>query len=118
MTDTFTEYAPGMLPAPVLAYLDARDASRYSDATALFAADAVVFDDGKTYEGGDAIDAWIRESSTEYTYTSTRIGQELVDDDHAVVLVRLDGDFPGGTVTLRYGFELRDGRIDRLAITV
>jgi hypothetical protein len=34
------------------------------------------------------------------------------------VQVRLDGNFPGGTVTLRYRFDLRAGLIDRLAIEV
>jgi hypothetical protein len=118
MTNTFAAYDPAFLPAPVVAYLDAHDEHRYADATAVFAPDATVLDDGNTYEGIDAITAWIETSSSEYTYTSTRIGQQVADDDHAVVRVRLDGSFPGGTVVLRYQFHLESGYISGLAIEV
>ncbi|WP_222843935.1 nuclear transport factor 2 family protein [Cellulosimicrobium sp. CUA-896] len=96
----------------------ARDEDRYDDATGVFAPDATVFDEGTTYSGTEQIRAWVARSSTEYTYTSTRIGQDVADDSRAVVLVRLDGNFPGGTATLRYQFELQDGLITRLAIEV
>ncbi|NEB36617.1 nuclear transport factor 2 family protein [Streptomyces sp. SID14515] len=118
MNDSFTAYDPATLPAPVVAYLDARDENRYADVAAVFAADATVLDDGKTYEGIEEIRAWIEKSSTEFTYTSTRIGQRIADDGHVVVRVRLDGNFPGGTVTLRYRFALDAGLIDDLAIEV
>ncbi|MFC8921833.1 nuclear transport factor 2 family protein [Cellulosimicrobium sp. NPDC057127] len=118
MHDTCTAYDPTSLPRAVVAYLDARDENRHDDATAVFAPDATVLDDGGTYSGTDEIRAWVARTSTEYTYTSTRIGQDAADDSRAVVLVRLDGDFPGGTVTLRYQFELRDGLVRRLAIKV
>lgn len=45
----------------------------------------------------------------------TRIGQ-LVEGDRVEVLVRLDGNFPGGTVTLRHCFELAGGAIRALTI--
>jgi len=118
MTEAFTGYEPTALPAPVVAYLDAHDERRHADTAATFAADATVLDDGNTYEGIDAIAAWIARSSSEYSYTSTRIGQQVAGDDRAVVQIRLDGDFPGGTVTLRYQFELQDELIRRLAIEV
>ncbi|MDX5574471.1 MULTISPECIES: nuclear transport factor 2 family protein [Streptomyces] len=118
MNDTFTAYDPATLPTPVLAYLDAHDESRYADVAAVFAPDATVLDDGKTYEGIEEIRAWAEKSATEFTYTSTRIGQRIADDRHVVVRVRLDGNFPGGTVTLRYRFLLDAGRIGNLAIEV
>lgn len=118
MNDAFTDYDPTTLPAPIVAYLDARDENRHAVASAAFASDATVLDDGNTYDGSDAISAWIEHSSSEYTYTSTRVGQRVTDATHAVVQVRLDGNFPGGTVTLRYQFELASGLIGRLAIEV
>ncbi|PWD52529.1 nuclear transport factor 2 family protein [Serinibacter arcticus] len=118
MTTTFAPYDPVDLPAPVLAYLDARDDERFADAVALFAADATVLDDGGTYPGIDAIRAWVEQTSTEFTYTATRIGQRVEDGGDVVVQVRLDGTFPGGTVTLRYRFALDGERITRLAIAV
>ncbi|MFL1999517.1 MULTISPECIES: nuclear transport factor 2 family protein [unclassified Microbacterium] len=118
MTDIFTAYDPETVPSPAVAYLDARDENRHADAAAMFAPDATVIDDGKTYEGIDAITTWIERSSTEYAYTSTRIGQQIADETHPVVRVRLDGNFPGGTVTLRYEFDLRGESISRLVIDV
>lgn len=117
MPETFTEYDASTLPEVVLTYLDARDVSRHADAAAAFASEATVVDDGNTYQGIDAISAWTQRSSTEYSYTSTRIGQQI-DDAHAVVLIRLDGDFPGGTATLRHRFEHEAGLIHRLVIEV
>lgn len=118
MTDDVTPYDPTTLPAPVLAYLDARDDRRYADATAAFAPDAVVVDDGRTYRGIDAISAWIATSSTEFTYTSSRLDQQIVDGRRVVVRVRLDGNFPGGTVVLHHRFELKDALIEHLVIEV
>lgn len=117
MTD-FAPYDPNVLPAPVLAYLDARDQQRHSDAADAFTPDAVVLDEGGTYRGIDEISRWIASSSTEFTYTSTRLGQRVLDGDRADVQVRLDGDFPGGTVVLRYRFDLRDELIARLVIEI
>lgn len=118
MTKTFSAYDSQALPEPVVAYLDAHDENRHSDAAALFAPDATVLDDGSIYQGAERIGAWIEKSSTEYSYTSSRIGQHIADAVQAHVQVRLDGNFPGGTVTLRYQFELHAGRISRLAIEV
>ncbi len=118
MHGAYTAYDPTTLPSAVVTYLDARDENRHDDATAVFAPDATVLDDGRTYSGTDEVRTWIATTSTAYTYTSTRIGQDAADDSRAVVLVRLDGNFPGGTVTLRYQFALRDGLVTRLAIEV
>lgn len=118
MTDSFTAYTPALLPTVVLNYLDAHDESRVRDAVTAFAQDATVVDDGRTYHGIDAIGAWIASSVGEYEVTSTRIGQAGAETSRPVVRVRLDGNFPGGTVTVRYQFELADGLIERLVIEV
>lgn len=118
MPDSPTAYDPSGLPAPVVAYLDARDERRHADAVATFAPDAVVVDDGGTYAGIDAITAWVEQTSTAFTYTVTRLDQQVAAPGTALVRVRLDGDFPGGTATLRYRFELDDDQIRRLEIAV
>ncbi|CAH0220655.1 nuclear transport factor 2 family protein [Microbacterium sp. Bi128] len=118
MTDVHTPYDPTLLPSPVVGYLDAREDHRHADATAAFSPDAIVIDDGRTYRGLDAISAWIATSSTEFTYTSSRLDQWVGDTRRAVVRVRLDGNFPGGIVLLRHGFQLAAGRIERLVIEV
>ena len=118
MTDTFAPYNPADLPAAVLAYLEARDDGDHDDAVDTFAPGARVQDDGRTYDGLDAITAWIEQSSSEYTYTVTRTGQRVGTDGDVVLQVRLDGTFPGGTVTLRYQFQLEEDLISRLVIEV
>ena len=113
MTDTFADYDPTALPAPVLAYLD-RD--KDPAGAGLFAPDARVHDDGHEYVGKDAIREWIATVSTEYEYTKTRLGQKVSDPDRVALLIRLDGNFPGGTATLQYRFSLRDDLICNLTI--
>ena len=120
MSQTFTAYDPAALPAVVTEYMDAHDAarqdpSRHADAAACFTADAVVMDDGTTYAGREDISRWIRDSSSEFEYTSTRVGQQI-QGGQVDVQVRLVGNFPGGTVTLRYSFTVADGGIRALVI--
>lgn len=117
MTGSFTAYDPDLLPDVVRGYLDAHDESRSGDAVSTFAQDATVIDDGHTYRGLREISAWINRSAGEYDYTSTRIGQADVDTTHPALQIRLDGNFPGNTVTLRYQFALEAGLITRLVIS-
>lgn len=111
----FTDYHAASLPDVVATYLDAHDDKQHAATLATLAPDAVVVDDGHTYRGHDEISNWLNRATAEYTYTSTRIGQQ-VDGARAVVQIRLDGNFPGNTVVLRYQFDIRDGQITRLAI--
>lgn len=116
MTNDFTAYDPAGLPAPVVPYLDAHNAGLAAEATRTFAPDATVLDDGNTYRGRAEIEAWIEQSSTEYEVTQTRIGQNVDDVSRPVVKVRIDGNFPGGTATINYRFELEGGLITHLSI--
>lgn len=118
MSNSFAPYDPSTLPSLVVTYLDAQEGHRHADALSHFAPDAVVVDDGKTYRGIDEISQWLMRSASEYEYTSTRIGQRHDDEAHTTVYIRLEGNFPGGTVTLRYMFELNRGMIRQLTITV
>jgi hypothetical protein len=117
MTETLADYRPDILPAVVVAYLDAHDEGRPAEAAATFTPDATVVDDGATYQGSQAIAGWLDRTSTEYSYTSTRIGQQTLGDSDLIVRVRLEGDFPGGIVTLSYRFRLEQERIAALTIT-
>lgn len=107
---------PADLPDVVTRYLRAHRAHDTATAIAAFTGDAEVTDDGRTYEGTDAIEAWLTRSSTEYTYTVTLTGAERVDAAHWTAVNRLEGNFPGGVVDLAYRFTLRDGLIERLVI--
>jgi ketosteroid isomerase-like protein len=83
----------------------------------VFTGDAVVLDDGRTYTGRDEILGWLGGAASEFSYTSTRLSAEQTGDE-AIVVVLLDGDFPGGRLELRYRFALDSaGLISRLSIT-
>jgi ketosteroid isomerase-like protein len=104
------------LPEVITTYLAAHQARDLDPALARYTDDAVVLDDGNTYRGKREIRDWLSRSASEYTYTSELLATERVDDEHYVAVHRLEGNFPGGVVDLRFEFALRDGRIARLVI--
>src|SRR5687768_16527085 len=102
------------LPKPVAAYFTADKA----DSEALsrcFTDDAVVKDEGHTYNGRAAIKKWKEEASAKYEYTSEQMACEQKDGKF-VVTCRLTGNFPGSPVDLRFFFELAGERIASLEI--
>lgn len=111
MTETIN-----ILPAMITDYLTAHQARDLDAAMAHYAEDAVVVDEGNTYRGQAEIRAWLARSASEYTYTSTLISAQRVDDTHYVAVHHLEGNFPGGVVDLRFQFTLRDDRIASLVI--
>ena len=104
------------LPPVVAAYLDARDARDHAAALAAFAPDARVVDDGGTYDGTAEIGRWVERSSTQFTYTTTRLGHTVDDDGRVVVQVRIDGACPGGTAARPQRFARAHGLIAHLEI--
>ncbi|MEU2679677.1 nuclear transport factor 2 family protein [Streptomyces sp. NPDC007107] len=94
------------LPEAVRSFLRAHEARDFSTATAAFAPEATVTDDGRSYQGTDAIRGWLEQAGTQYTYTATPVGAERDDPDRFTVVQRLEGDFPGGVVDLHYRFVL------------
>ena len=80
------------------------------------ASDAVVVDDGHEYASPDEIRDWLAHASTEFTYTRTFAGAEAVTPDTWLVTNRLEGNFPGGVVDLRYRFRIAGDLISELVI--
>lgn len=114
------DYAPfdaSLLPPAVARYLDDHaDVDRRDSVAELFAPDARVVDEGIEYQGRDAIRGWLNKAASEYTYTSTLLGQQSVGDGRWVVLSRLEGNFPGGVVDLRYRVAVAGDQIVDLVI--
>lgn len=101
---------------PALAGYFAADAGADADALLrLFAEDAVVIDERRTYAGHDQIRAWKTGAAATYSYTAKPIVIEERDGS-TIVTAHLEGDFPGSPVDLRYVFTLGAGRITRLEI--
>jgi ketosteroid isomerase-like protein len=107
---------PDLSPA-ITEYFDLMDGPDKMRVAEVFTTDAVVVDDGHTYRGREAILGWLTGPASEYTTTSTWKSAEQ-SDTTAVVIILLEGDFPGGRVELRYEFEQEpDGLISTMSIT-
>ncbi|HYH12480.1 MAG TPA: hypothetical protein VD789_09020 [Thermomicrobiales bacterium] len=103
------------IPAVITQYLE-RHLTRDEDgAINAFAPDATVVDEGRTYIGLPEIRSWLGRTSSEYTYTATVTGHEILDDWRIVVHRRLEGNFPGGIADLRSEFTLDSGLIAKLS---
>lgn len=103
------------LPSPLQAYFEADRDSEPARLLAAFGPDAVVLDEGRTYQGHDAIAAWRRKAKSEYAYAVEPLDVER-QDDRAIVRARVTGTFPGSPVTLIYRFRIADGLISALEI--
>ncbi|HEY3673068.1 MAG TPA: nuclear transport factor 2 family protein [Acidimicrobiia bacterium] len=103
-------------PDVVDRYLEAQDRRDTEAAISTFAADAHVLDDGNDYPGLDAIRAWLTRAASAFTYTRTFLDAHEDAANVWVVRNRLEGDFPGGVVDLRYRFTLVDALIADLVI--
>ena len=106
----------GELPPVVSRYFQA-DGKRDVDAIlALFTPDATVLDEGETYRGINRLRAWQDGPASRWEYTVTILDARPLADGRLRVGGRLDGNFPGGTATLNFDFELADEQIRALAI--
>lgn len=115
-SDPGYEISPERLPEAITTYLAAHRARDIDTAVGHYTDDATVVDEGNTYRGPGRIRDWLQHTAAEYTYTTTLTGAQKVDDEHYTATHRLEGDFPGGIVDLRFRFTLRDGRISGLTI--
>ena len=97
---------PDSLPEIITRYTSGHRAQDAASTITAFTSEATVVDDGHIYHGIAAIAQWLGHSSTEYTYTIEPIAAQVIDDTHYVVTQHLEGNFPGGTVDLRYQFTL------------
>lgn len=103
------------MPPPVRLYFQSEaydDTLRVVDC---FTPNAVVTDERRTHQGLDAIRAWKAETKAATKYRVTPVSAEP-DGGRVVVLGRVEGDFPGSPVMLRYRFDLEGDRISALEI--
>jgi hypothetical protein len=102
------------LPEPVAAYFTA-DKGDSEGLSRCFTEDAVVKDEGHTYNGRAAIKKWKADVAAKYRYTSEPCACEQ-QDGKTVVTSRLTGNFPGSPVNLRFLFGLAGDKIASLEI--
>ena len=102
------------LPDPIAAYFAAEH-----DPEALahcFDTQAVLKDDGHTYTGFNAIQAFMAEASAKYSATSVPFAIER-QDGLQLVRANVTYKFPGSPIVLSYRFRLERGLIASLEIT-
>ena len=116
---TTTQNAPDHadLPPAVQRYFDLMARPDKSSTLTVFAADATVLDDGRSYAGHHEILGWLSGAASEFTTTSTWLSSDR-SADAATAVIRIAGDFPGSPVDLHHRFVLDSaGLIGALAIT-
>ena len=94
------------MPDAVARYQEAHDRRDVETALAAFTPNATVKDDGHEYRGRDEIRDWLSRASTQFTYTRTLTSANALDANTWLATNRLEGDFPGGVVDLRYRSDL------------
>jgi hypothetical protein len=104
------------MPDVIDAYIqtsNSRDADRFGS---LFSQDAIVHDEGQEYRGVVAIKRRLASTVKKYAFTLTPIDFSI--EKHETVLrVKMEGDFPGSPLTVRFRFVLREDKIARLDIS-
>lgn len=103
------------LPHPVQTYFDA---DRRGDGAALmtaFVADALVQDEGHSYQGHDQIEAWWRDAKQQYAHQAAPFDMKT-EGDRISVRATVTGNFPSSPATLTYHFVLIGDRIAELEI--
>ncbi|MFC4590825.1 nuclear transport factor 2 family protein [Sphaerisporangium corydalis] len=103
-------------PDVVTRYLDAAEARDAKRLAACFTADGTVQDEGRTYTGHEEIVRWREGGPSEWTYTTTVTGDRPISPERHQVMVRVEGDFPGGLADLTFDFTLREGLVSALRI--
>jgi hypothetical protein len=102
------------LPKPINAYF-AADKIDGEAVSQCFTEQAVVKDEGHTYQGRAAIERWKTAATAKYQYTCEPIACAR-EGAKSVVTCRLTGNFPGSPADLRFFFELDGDKIASLEI--
>lgn len=104
------------LVQPITAYIAAANAQDIDGVTVCFAVNAVVHDERQDRRGIAAIREWVQEVSEKYRPIVEVVGVAETAGQTILLQCRVSGDFPGSPVELRYTFELKGGKIERLEI--
>ena len=103
------------LPVPIERYVEIANSGTLEAVPECFAADAIVRDEGQTYEGVAAIRNWMAVTKKKYGHTVTPL-ELAARGGQSVLKARLVGSFPGSPITVNFNFVLAGGKIRSLAI--
>ena len=103
------------LPPHVDLYIQLENAGDTERLSECFAPNAIIRDEGRTYEGLAAIKAWKAETKKKYHHTVTPLAVAQ-QKGKTVLKAQLTGNFPGSPVTVNFDFVLEAGKILSLEI--
>ena len=104
-----------ILPPAIDCYFTIDRTGDFERMSECFALEAEVIDEARAHIGVKAIQSWARETKGATNYHVSPLNAE-VGGSRTVVTGRVEGDFPGSPVTLRYVFTLKAGLIISLEI--
>ncbi|RYD32291.1 MAG: nuclear transport factor 2 family protein [Verrucomicrobiaceae bacterium] len=104
------------LPPPILPYIEAVNAADIDKASACFAPEAVVHDEGRDHAGAPAIRSWLEETGRKYAPQLAATGA-VERDGQVLAPVTVSGNFPGSPADLTFAFTLAGGKITALHIS-
>lgn len=81
-----------------------------------FTPNAVVLDEGGTYQGQLAIESWLQETRLKYEFSAKPISI-TTKEQQALVVAEVSGNFSGSPIQLNYSFLFHDGKIQSLEIS-
>jgi hypothetical protein len=103
------------LPDPIARYVQIANSGAAEAAPECFAPDAIVHDEGQTYEGVAAIRNWMAATKKKYGHTIAPL--ELEErGGKSILKARLSGNFPGSPITVNFSFVLAAEKIRSLEI--
>jgi hypothetical protein len=103
------------LPPAIDNYINAENSGDADAMSRCFAPDAIVRDEGHTYEGLAAIKQWKTETKKKYNHSVEPL-DAVERNGKTIVTSKLTGNFPNSPVTLEFIFGLKDDKIVSLEI--
>jgi hypothetical protein len=103
------------LPKPIVDYIAAENCGDAKAFGLCFADNAIVRDEGHTYEGLSAIQNWKADSKAKYQHTVAPLSS-TESNGKTIVTIRLTGNFPGSPADVDFAFSLAGGEITFLEI--
>jgi ketosteroid isomerase-like protein len=106
---------PEELAAPIVAYIQAKQDHDTKSLLKTLSDDAIVTDEGHTYEGLDEIKVWSDKANQDFK-AEYEVGKVSLHKTETVVKVKVAGDFPGSPLLLPIHFTLDKGKIRKVLI--
>ena len=104
------------LPLPLDDYFEAVNTHNIAAMLACFASNAIVHDEGGTYQDITAIKTWIETTTAKYSATvETTDGRE--QEGTIIVTSQVTGNFDGSPLVMQYRFTMSNDKILALTIT-